>query len=146
MPTFIKTGFWDKLINNNPQQAKAPKGWLNLDKLIESKIPPAPGPIYKVYSAKVEMSDGSATVFENTLGVTITWTASSGQISTGAVIGLIGQNNVYVQVSSCAITSSPKIVSGEFTPTPWQVIIKQTDNAGVQDSTQAIYVEIRVYP
>lgn len=42
MPTFIKTGFWDKLINNNPQQAKAPKGWLNLDLLISQNIPPIP--------------------------------------------------------------------------------------------------------
>lgn len=36
MPTFIKTGFWDKWINNNPQQAKAPKGWLNLDQFVKA--------------------------------------------------------------------------------------------------------------
>lgn len=36
MPTFIKTGFWDKLINNNPQQGKAPKGWLNLDQFVKA--------------------------------------------------------------------------------------------------------------
>jgi hypothetical protein len=104
------------------------------------------GLLYKVYSARVEMSDGSATVFENTLGVTITWTSTSGQISTGTVGGLIGQNNVYVQVSSRTTTSSPKIVSGEFNPTPWNVMVKQTDNAGVADSTQSIFIEIRVYP
>jgi hypothetical protein len=101
---------------------------------------------YKVYTARVQMSDGSATVFENTLGVSITWTATSGQIGTGTVGGLIGQNNVYVQVSSSTPSSSPKIVSGQFLPSPWNVLIKQTDNAGVADSTQFVYVEIRVYP
>jgi hypothetical protein len=142
MPTFIKAGFWETLC----QKCTGYKGWLNLDKLIESKIPPTPGPTYKVYTAKILMGNGIATVFENTLGVTITWTASSGQISTGTVAGLIGQNNVYVQVSSSTPSGSPKIVSGDFTPSPWRVIIQQTDNAGVADSTQQVYVEIRVYP
>jgi len=100
---------------------------------------------YKVYSAKVFMSDGSTTVYQNTLGATPTWTTSSGQISTGVIGSLIGQNNVYVQVSSSAPSGSPKIVSGEFAPTPWSVTIKQIDDAGVADSTQAVYVEIRVY-
>lgn len=104
------------------------------------------GASYKVYTAEVAMSDGSATVFENTLGATITWTATSGQISTGTVGGLIGQNNVYVQVSSSTPSGSPNIVSGAFTPSPWNVLIKQTDNAGVADSTQKVFVEIRIYP
>jgi hypothetical protein len=104
------------------------------------------GASYKVYTAKVQMANGSATVFQNTLGATITWTATSGQISTGTVAGLIGQNNVYVQVSSSTPSSIlPKIVSGEFNPSPWNVIIKQTDNAGVADSTQYVFVEIRIY-
>ena len=139
MPTFIKAGFWETLC----QKCTGYKGWLNLDKLIESKIPQ---PTYKVYIAKILMGDGTATVFENTLGVTITWTATSGQISTGIVAGLIGQNNVYVQVSSSTPSGSPKIVSGDFAPSPWRVVIQQTDNAGVADSTQQVYVEIRVYP
>lgn len=104
------------------------------------------GASYKVYTAKVQMANGIATVFENTLGATITWTATSGQISTGTVGGLIGQNNVYVQVTSRVSTSSPKIVSGDFQPSPWIVTIKQTDNAGVADSTQDVFVEIRIYP
>ena len=104
------------------------------------------GAPYKVYSALITMASGGATVFQNTLGVSITWTATSGQIGTGTVVGLIGQNNVYVQVSSSTSSSSPKIVSGEFQPSPWNVLIKQTDNAGVADSTQFVYVEIRVYP
>ena len=138
MPTFIKTGFWEKT-------RKGYKEWLNLDQLIQTLVPPPTPPAYKVYTAKVVMSDGSATVFENTLGVTITWTASSGQISSGTIVPLIGQNNVYVQVSSSTPSGDPKIVSGEFTPSPWLVLIKQRDNAGVADSTQSVYVEIRIY-
>lgn len=138
MPTFIKTGFWEKT-------RKGYKEWLNLDQLIQTLVPPPTPPAYKVYTAKVAMGDGSATVFENTLGVTITWTAFPGSISTGTVGGLIGQNNVYVQVSSNVSTSSPKIVSGNFAPAPWRVVIEQTDNAGIADSTQSVYVEIRIY-
>jgi hypothetical protein len=138
MPTFIKTGFWEKT-------RKGYKEWLNLDQLIQTLVPPPTPPTYKVYTARVLMSDGSANVFENTLGATITWIPSSGQISSGAIVPLIGQNNVYVQVTSGANTSDPKIVSGNFQPSPWFVFIKQTDNAGVADSTQSVYVEIRVY-
>jgi uncharacterized protein (TIGR02145 family) len=36
MPTFIKTGFWDKMISNNPAKAKAPIGWLNLDQFVKA--------------------------------------------------------------------------------------------------------------
>ena len=104
------------------------------------------GASYKVYTAKVQIANGIATVFENTSGATITWTATSGQISTGTVGGLIGQNNVYVQVSSSTPSGSPNIVSGAFSPSPWSVLIKQTDNAGVADSTQDVFVEIRIYP
>jgi hypothetical protein len=103
------------------------------------------GLLYKVYSARVQMSDGSATVFENTLGATPTWTTGSGFLNT-TVFPLVGQTNVYVSVSSAASSSAPKIVAGYFSPSPWAVVIKQTDNAGVADSTQSIFIEIRVYP
>jgi len=101
---------------------------------------------YKVYTALVLMGSGAVlTLFENTLGVAITWTSSGGEISTGTVSGLIGQNNVYVQVSSSTTSSVPKIVSGNFTPSPWRVVIQQIDNAGIPDVTQQVFVEIRVY-
>jgi hypothetical protein len=101
---------------------------------------------YKVYTAQILMGDGSATVFENTLGVTITWTATSGQISSGTVTGLIGQNNVYVQVSSATPSANNiYIVSGEFSPSPWVVRVKQNDNTGSPTNTQYVFVEIRVY-
>ena len=102
-------------------------------------------PKYKVYTALIYMGDGSATVFENTLEVTLTWTSSSGQITTGIVTPLIGKNNVYVQVSSSTSSNGPKIVSAQFNPSPWVVTVKQTDNAGVPDSNQNVFVEIRVY-
>ena len=69
MPTFIKTGFWDKLINNNPSQAKAPKGWFNLDRFVEDKLP---APKYKVYTALLTQSGVDAPesiVLENTIGI-----------------------------------------------------------------------------
>ena len=103
------------------------------------------GASYKVYTAKVVMSDGSATVFQNTLGSTPTWTTASGQLST-TVVALIGQTNVFIQVTSAASSSAPKIVAGYFSPSPWTVVIRQTDNAGVNDSTQEVFVEIRIYP
>jgi hypothetical protein len=105
----------------------------------------APSP-YKVYTAQILMGDGSATVFENTLGVTITWTATSGQISSGTVTGLIGQNNVYVQVSSSTPSGNNiYIVSGEFSPSPWVVRVEQNDNTGSPTNEQSVFVEIRLY-
>jgi hypothetical protein len=103
-------------------------------------------PPYKVYSARISMSDGAATVFENTLGATPIWNVlSGGGILSTTVVPLIGQTNVFVQASSAASSSSPKIVSSYWTPSPWQVVIQQTDNTGVLDSTQQVFIEIRVY-
>jgi hypothetical protein len=66
MPTFIKTGFWEKA-------RKGYNEWLNLDQLITnivtSLIPPAP--TYKVYTALLTQTGTNppvATVLENTLG------------------------------------------------------------------------------
>lgn len=89
MPTFIKTGFWDKLINNNPQQAKAPKGWLNLDKLIDQVS--GGGIPYKSYVAKINQNGTSnpvVTVIENTTGLTLNWTRSTvGRYTTNTIQG-----------------------------------------------------------
>jgi hypothetical protein len=48
MPTFIKTGFWDK-------KAKAPDGWLDLNQFVQTLIPPPP-PSTNIYN-----SDGTLT-------------------------------------------------------------------------------------
>jgi len=108
--------------------------------------PTGPSLPYKSYAAQLDMSTGSVlNLFENTLGTTLTWTASSGQISTGAIVPLIGQNNVFVHATSSTSSGIPKIVSGDFQPSPWVVTIRQTDNSGVADNTQQVYAEIRVY-
>jgi len=118
---------------------------MTVEKFAAATASPSYTPAYKVYTAQLNMGDGSTTVFENTLGVTLTWSIGLGFAGVYNYGPLIGQNNVYIQVSSRATTSSPKIVSGEFSPSPWAVLIKQTDNAGVADSTQAVFVEIRIY-
>jgi hypothetical protein len=48
MPTYIKTGYWDK-------KAKAPDGWLDLNLFVQTLIPPTP-PSTNIYN-----SDGTLT-------------------------------------------------------------------------------------
>jgi hypothetical protein len=105
------------------------------------------GPAYKVYTAYIEMGSGNVLkLFQNTLGVTLTWgVVTTGIISAGNSGSLVGQTKVYISVSSRVDGVSPKIVSGSFFDNPWSVQIRQTDNAGVLDGTQSVYVEIRVY-
>jgi len=51
MPTFIKTGYWDK-------KAKAPEGWLDLNLFVQTLIPPTPPP---TPSTNIYNSDGTLT-------------------------------------------------------------------------------------
>lgn len=51
MPTYIKTGYWDK-------KAKAPDGWLDLNLFVETLIPPVPPP---TPSTNIYNSDGTLT-------------------------------------------------------------------------------------
>jgi hypothetical protein len=70
MPTFIKGGFWSK----RKSVPKISNGELNLDEFVENKLPT---PTYKVYTALLTQTGTNppvATVLENTLGTTITWT------------------------------------------------------------------------
>jgi len=80
MPTYIKTGFWDK-------KAKAPKEWLDLNLLINQ----VGGVSYKSYVAKITQNSTSApvvTVVENTTGLTLNWTrAAVGRYVTNVVTG-----------------------------------------------------------
>ena len=66
MPTYIKTGFWEKA-------RKGYKEWLNLDQLITNIVTPLipPTSTYKVYTAFLTQSGTNApvaTVLENTIG------------------------------------------------------------------------------
>lgn len=64
MPTFIKTGFWEKT-------RKGYKEWLNLDQFVNSKLPE---PTYKVYTALLtqggDTNDQFITSGELTIGIT----------------------------------------------------------------------------
>ena len=76
MPTFIKTGFWEKA-------RKGYKEWLNLDQFVESKIPAS---TYKVYTAIISQGGENPPVvnkvLENTIGITPIFTYTSvGQYS-----------------------------------------------------------------
>jgi hypothetical protein len=51
MPTYIKTGYWDK-------KAKAPDGWLDLNLFVQTLIPPTPPP---TPSTNIYNSDGTLT-------------------------------------------------------------------------------------
>jgi hypothetical protein len=99
----------------------------------------------RVYVAVISMVDGSIiNLLKNTLGDTLTWVASSGTIATTSAV-LASENNTFISVTSGSAT--PKIVSADIAVSSlsWNVSIYQTDNAGVPNSTDAVYVEIRIY-
>jgi hypothetical protein len=104
----------------------------------------------KVYRARINMSDGSVQdLFENTLGVTLTWSVpGTGRLTTGTVTGLIGQNNVFCQISSNVSGGGnfPYITSISFAPSPWRIEILQADETGALVSNQQVFVEIVIYP
>jgi hypothetical protein len=108
----------------------------------------AGGSSYKVYTAYISMGDGTVLkLFQNTLGVTLTWSAGLGILTASNYGPLIGQNNVFIQAtSSTSGNNAYYIVSSEFSPSPWTLRIEQRDNAGALSSAAYIMVEIRVYP
>ena len=64
MPTYIKTGFWDK-------KAKAPDGWLDLNQFVQTLIPPPP-PSTNIYNSdgtltgnRIINGDGFSILFNN---------------------------------------------------------------------------------
>ena len=66
MPTFIKTGFWEKT-------RKGYKEWLNLDQFVESKIPTS---TYKVYTALLSQTGVQipiSSIQEDTIGSSMTF-------------------------------------------------------------------------
>jgi hypothetical protein len=100
---------------------------------------------YKVYVAVISMVNGSIiNLLKNTLGDTLTWVASPGVIATSSTV-LASQIDTFVSVTSGSAV--PKIVSTNVVVSSlsWNVAIHQTDNAGVLNNTDSVYVEIRVY-
>lgn len=98
MPTFIKTGFWEKV-------KRAPKEWLNLDKFVEDKInanPPNLG--YKVYSALLTQENTnppSDIVLQNTIG-SVYWTYEEAGTYYLNSNGLFTENKVLIFITSPA--------------------------------------------
>ncbi len=94
MPTFIKTGFWEKL-------SKAPKEYLNLDNLIQS-IGGGGGGSYLKYIAsmgQVGISDPQVIVHENTIG-NIVWTRDSDGLYIATLAGAFPNGKVWCNVTS----------------------------------------------
>ena len=108
----------------------------------------AGGSSYKVYTAYIQLSNGTVLkLFENTLGVTLTWSVGLGILTAQNYGPLIGQNNVFIQATSSAPSGSADyIVTSYFSPSPWTLRIAQRDNAGVPSSAEYVMVEVRVYP
>ena len=79
MATFIKAGFWEKLC----KPCKGYKGWLNLDEFVQSLIPPAPEPTYRVYTALLT---------QNGVSNILAWDAGDGPLTIGRTY-YIGQND-----------------------------------------------------
>ena len=103
MPTFIKTGFWEKA-------RKGYKEWLNLDQFIESKIPV---PTYKVYTALLTQTGEdapTATVLENTLG-DIVWTRIDEGIYIGTLSNSFIENKTGVIINNTAYASDNQITT-----------------------------------
>jgi hypothetical protein len=151
MPTFIKTGFWEKT-------RKGYKEWLNLDEFISSKVPT---PKYKVYSALLNQSgtsDPEPTVLENTLGVLTFDYVSLGnyKISTS---GLFTLNKTFATIASSnsesvnfiyinnvnEILISSKDLTAASTVVDFLGIETQVEIPNAVDGLVDTSIEIRVY-
>jgi len=105
MATFIKAGFWEKLC----KPCKGYKGWLNLDEFVQSLIPPAPEPTYRVYTALLTQSGVSNILsWDNGDGpLTIGRTYYIGQNDGGADFTIVGAPNNNAGTYFCATGTTP---------------------------------------
>jgi|688.fasta_scaffold1293628_2 hypothetical protein len=142
MPTYIKTGFWEKA-------RKGYKEWLNLDQFIESKIPV---PTYKVYTALITQTGTDAPVaivLENTLGGNIVWTRIDEGIYIGTLSNSFIENKTGVIINNTAYASDNQITTVDVLTTSTVNIQTSRTREGVfglEDS--CMYnnlIEIRVY-
>lgn len=146
MPTFIKTGFWEKL-------SKAPKEYLNLDNLIQS-IGGGGGTSYKKYVAILQNGSASSspdvTVLENTLGYDINWTPL---ITGQRYEGVISSSDTFPEYKTVCFSevnldaSTLERYSGLGWSNDTRVALYAIEANGDYATTfGTIYVEIRVYP
>ena len=145
MPTFIKAGFWEKA-------RKGYKEWLNLDELIESKIPTTTSTTttlapYKVYTALLTQTGTNApvaTVLENTLGVNVTFSYDLvGQYFLFAV-GALTVNKTfvtfnYINSNGQTVTYNGKSINA-FT-----IITRLGNGSTANNVLNLTEIEIRVY-
>ena len=95
MPTFIKTGFWEKL-------SKAPKEYLNLDNLIQSIGGGGGGGSYLKYVAlmgQINTDPPQVIVLENTIG-DIVWTRNGPGNYSATLAGAFPDNKVWCNAQS----------------------------------------------
>jgi hypothetical protein len=99
MPTYIKTGFWEKA-------KKGYKEWLNLDQFVESKIPT---PTYKVYTALLTQSGGDdGAILENThLTIGVTYNIKDNLGISGWDFTNVGAPNNNIDTSFVATGTTP---------------------------------------
>lgn len=142
MPTFIKTGFWEKL-------SKAPKEYLNLDNLIQSI---GGGTSYKKYVAILQngsaFSSPDVYVLENNLGFDINWSPLQGGqrfVAFGSVFFPEFKTVCFSELNIDASSTDRYSSLGWSTDTQLALYVMQGDG-NYATSFGSVYVEIRVYP
>ena len=144
MPTYIKTGFWEKA-------RKGYKEWLNLDQLITNIVTPLipPTSTYKVYTALLTQTGTNppvATVLENTIGnIWFTYVSiGSYEIESD---GLFIQDKTYFNGASSNYGSDSVTLNFNYQNDSFITLL--TFDVGTQQSLDdALYlspIEIRVY-
>jgi hypothetical protein len=147
MPTYIKTGFWEKA-------RKGYKEWLNLDQLITNIVTPLipPAPTYKVYTALLSQTGENAPtaiVLENTLGGNIVWTRIDEGVYIGTLSNSFIENKTGVIINNTAYASDNQITTVD-------VLTTSTVNIQTSRTTEGVFglkdscmynnlIEIRVY-
>ena len=141
MSIFIKAGLW-------ASKKLGYKGELNLDALIESKIPVIPIATYDVYTAILNQTgtnNPTAKVLENTLGQTVVWSYNdTGNFITNNIIGGT-ENNLWVSITKKF--DGVNIGAEEHnTGGPSSIYLYQASTSGVPtNGLEKGYIEIRRY-
>jgi hypothetical protein len=146
MPTYIKTGFWEKA-------RKGYKEWLNLDQLITNIVTPLipPTSTYKVYTALLTQfgeDAPTAVVLQNTLGGNIVWSRYSEGVYEATLIGAFVENKTFTLINSTEDGEDNGVDAS------WSKRVSD-DKVGVRTSSGSLYsqdnrlqstsFEIRVY-
>ncbi len=147
MPTFIKAGFWETLC----QKCTGYRGWLNLDKFVQDKLPQPSYKVYTVLLTQTGSNDPISYELENTLGVTITWsrddvgryygTASSSIFSNNNTnhkqVAIIGADRGNINTKTFLVDYSTNTIN-----------LDSLDNTGTYTDGLMLLLplEVRVYP